>query len=88
MPVVTVIAAGNRVMLKPSKFAPATNAVPASMISEIFPDPQHRPSLALTNRRSRSKGQHWTAATIDDHLVPDTLVMRRSGVRSPRRLSA
>jgi acyl-CoA reductase-like NAD-dependent aldehyde dehydrogenase len=31
MPVVTVIAAGNRVMLKPSKFAPATNAVLASM---------------------------------------------------------
>ena len=38
--VVTVIAAGNRVMLKPSKFAPATNAVLASMISEIFPEEQ------------------------------------------------
>ena len=40
MPVVTVIAAGNRVMLKPSKFAPATNAVLASMISGIFPEEQ------------------------------------------------
>jgi coniferyl-aldehyde dehydrogenase len=40
MPVVTAIAAGNRVMLKPSKFAPATNAVLASMISEIFTDEQ------------------------------------------------
>jgi coniferyl-aldehyde dehydrogenase len=40
MPVVTAIAAGNRVMLKPSKFTPATNAVIASMISEIFPEDQ------------------------------------------------
>ena len=40
MPVVTAIAAGNRVMLKPSKFSPATNAVITSMISEIFPKDQ------------------------------------------------
>jgi coniferyl-aldehyde dehydrogenase len=40
MPVLTAIAAGNRVMLKPSKFTPATNAVIASMISEIFPEDQ------------------------------------------------
>ena len=40
MPVVTAIAAGNRVMLKPSKFSPATNAVLASMISEIFTEEQ------------------------------------------------
>lgn len=37
MPVVTAIAAGNRVMLKPSKFTSATNAVIASMFKEIFP---------------------------------------------------
>ncbi|MFI0454350.1 aldehyde dehydrogenase family protein [Actinomadura sp. 6N118] len=38
MPVVTAIAAGNRVMLKPSKFTPATNTVLASMLSEVpFP---------------------------------------------------
>ncbi|WP_406497225.1 aldehyde dehydrogenase family protein [Streptomyces sp. NBC_01604] len=40
MPVVTAIAAGNRVMLKPSKFVPATNAVLASMLSELFPPEQ------------------------------------------------
>ena len=40
MPVVTAIAAGNRVMLKPSKFTPATNAVLASMMSEVFPQEQ------------------------------------------------
>jgi coniferyl-aldehyde dehydrogenase len=36
MPVVTAIAAGNRVMLKPSEFMPLTNAVITSMVSEIF----------------------------------------------------
>ncbi|MFH9826632.1 coniferyl aldehyde dehydrogenase [Streptomyces bobili] len=40
MPVVTAIAAGNRVMLKPSKFTPATNAVLASMLGELFPQEQ------------------------------------------------
>jgi coniferyl-aldehyde dehydrogenase len=40
MPVVTAIAAGNRVMLKPSKLTPATNAVLASMFSELFPEEQ------------------------------------------------
>nr|WP_262496093.1 coniferyl aldehyde dehydrogenase [Nonomuraea sp. SYSU D8015] len=40
MPVVTAIAAGNRVMLKPSTFAPATNTVLASMLSELFPPEQ------------------------------------------------
>src|SRR5581483_8629391 len=40
MPVVTAIAAGNRVMLKPSKLTPATNAVLASMLAEVFPPEQ------------------------------------------------
>ncbi|MFD3497073.1 coniferyl aldehyde dehydrogenase [Streptomyces sp. NPDC058678] len=40
MPVVTAIAAGNRVMLKPSKFTPATNTVLASILGELFPAEQ------------------------------------------------
>ncbi|SEH02959.1 coniferyl-aldehyde dehydrogenase [Nonomuraea solani] len=40
MPVVTAIAAGNRVMLKPSKLTPATNKVLASMLAELFPPEQ------------------------------------------------
>ncbi|OXM60469.1 coniferyl aldehyde dehydrogenase [Amycolatopsis vastitatis] len=40
LPVVTAIAAGNRVMLKPSKLTPATNAVIASMLGELFPPEQ------------------------------------------------
>jgi coniferyl-aldehyde dehydrogenase len=40
MPVVTAIAAGNRVMLKPSKNTPATNAVIDAMFKDIFPQEQ------------------------------------------------
>jgi coniferyl-aldehyde dehydrogenase len=46
MPVVTAIAAGNRVMLKPSKFTPWTNALIASMVEETFPVDQSRSSAA------------------------------------------
>ncbi|MGH0298031.1 coniferyl aldehyde dehydrogenase [Sinorhizobium meliloti] len=40
MPVVTAIAAGNRVMLKPSEFTPVTNALLAKMLREIFSEDQ------------------------------------------------
>jgi coniferyl-aldehyde dehydrogenase len=36
MPVATAIAAGNRVMLKPSELTPKTSALMAAMLSEIF----------------------------------------------------
>jgi coniferyl-aldehyde dehydrogenase len=38
MPLATAIAAGNRVMLKPSEFTPATNAVMAAMLGDLFPE--------------------------------------------------
>lgn len=60
MPVVTAIAAGNRVMLKPSKFTPATNAVITAMISEIFPEEQ----MAVVN----SDGAAFSRLPFD-HLV-------------------
>jgi coniferyl-aldehyde dehydrogenase len=60
MPVVTAIAAGNRVMLKPSKFTPATNAVIATMFSEVFPPEQ----VALTE----GDGQAFSTMPFD-HLV-------------------
>jgi coniferyl-aldehyde dehydrogenase len=40
MPLATAIAAGNRVMLKPSEFTPATNKVLAAMLSEMFSQDQ------------------------------------------------
>jgi coniferyl-aldehyde dehydrogenase len=40
MPLATAIAAGNRAMLKPSEFTPATNQVLAAMLRETFPEDQ------------------------------------------------
>ncbi|WP_314957622.1 coniferyl aldehyde dehydrogenase [Bradyrhizobium cosmicum] len=40
MPVVTAMAAGNRVMLKPSEFTPVTNSLLARMLGEVFPEDQ------------------------------------------------
>ncbi|HNE22836.1 MAG TPA: aldehyde dehydrogenase family protein [Leptospiraceae bacterium] len=37
-PLVSAVAAGNCVMIKPSEFTPATNAVMRQLISEIFPE--------------------------------------------------
>jgi coniferyl-aldehyde dehydrogenase len=60
MPVVTAIAAGNRVMLKPSKFTPATNEVLTTMLGEIFPEEQ----VAVV------KGDGAAFSTLPfDHLV-------------------
>jgi coniferyl-aldehyde dehydrogenase len=40
MPLATAIAAGNRAMIKPSEFTPATSAVMAAMLAELFPEEQ------------------------------------------------
>ena len=60
MPVVTAIAAGNRVMLKPSKLTPATNALLASILSGIFPEEQ----VAMVD----GDGSAFSALPFD-HLV-------------------
>ncbi len=40
IPLATALAAGNRVMLKPSEFTPATSALMAEMLAKLFPDDQ------------------------------------------------
>jgi coniferyl-aldehyde dehydrogenase len=40
MPLATAVAAGNRAMVKPSEFAPATSDLLARMLAEIFPQEQ------------------------------------------------
>jgi coniferyl-aldehyde dehydrogenase len=40
MPLATAIAAGNRAMIKPSEFTPATSELLAKMLAEIFPQEQ------------------------------------------------
>ena len=91
MPVVTAIAAGNRVMLKPSKFAPRTNAVLAEMVSELFPAEQvtvvsgdgaafsSLPFDHLVFTGSTAVGKAVMKAA-SEHLVPVTLEL---GGKSP-----
>ena len=63
MPLATAIAAGNRVMLKPSEFTPATNALLATMLGEIFPEEQ----VAVVNGDA-AVGAAFSALPFD-HLV-------------------
>jgi coniferyl-aldehyde dehydrogenase len=63
MPVATAIAAGNRVMLKPSEFTPATNALLAKMFGEIFSEDQ----FAIVTGDA-TVGAAFTALPFD-HLV-------------------
>jgi coniferyl-aldehyde dehydrogenase len=91
MPVVTAIAAGDRVMLKPSKLTPATNAVLASMFSELFPEEQVAivsgdgsafstlPFDHLVFTGSTAVGRAVMKAA-SEHLVPVTLEL---GGKSP-----
>ncbi|TYO67109.1 coniferyl aldehyde dehydrogenase [Bradyrhizobium hipponense] len=94
MPVVTAIAAGNRVMLKPSEFTPATNSLLAKMLGEIFPEDQFAivtgdaavgtafsalPFDHLVFTGSTSVGRSVMKAA-SDNLVPVTLEL---GGKSP-----
>ena len=91
MPVVTAIAAGNRVMLEPSKFSPATNALIASMVAALFPEEQvtvvsgdgaafsSLPFDHLVFTGSSSVGRAVMKAA-SEHLVPVTLEL---GGKSP-----
>ncbi|MBY5865333.1 coniferyl aldehyde dehydrogenase [Rhizobium leguminosarum] len=63
MPVATAIAAGNRVMLKPSEFTPVTNALLAKMFGEIFSEDQF---AVVTG--DAAVGAAFTALPFD-HLV-------------------
>lgn len=63
MPVVTAIAAGNRVMLKPSEFTPVTNALLLKMLRDIFPEEQ----LAIVTGDA-TVGAAFSALPFD-HLV-------------------
>lgn len=93
-PAITAIAAGNRVMLKPSEFTPATNALIARMLGELFPEDQFAvvtgdadvgrafsalPFDHLVFTGSTAVGRSVMKAA-SDHLVPVTLEL---GGKSP-----
>ncbi len=91
MPVATALAAGNRVMLKPSKLSPVTNALLARLIAELYPPDQVTvvegdgaafSALAfdhLVFTGSSAVGRSVMKAA-SDHLVPVTLEL---GGKSP-----
>jgi coniferyl-aldehyde dehydrogenase len=76
IPVVTAIAVENRVMLKPSKLTPATNAVLASMFSELFPEEQ----VAVVD----GDGSAFSSLPFD-HLVFTGSTAVERAVMKPRR---
>lgn len=74
MPVVTAIAAGNRVMLKTSKFTPATNAVIAAMFNEIFPKEQ----VTLVN----GDGAAFSKLPFDHFIFTSSTAVGRSVMKA------
>lgn len=63
MPVVTAMAAGNRVMLKPSEFTPMINALIEEMLGSLFPTDQ----VAVVNGDAAVGGAF--SALPFDHLI-------------------
>jgi len=63
MPLATAIAAGNRAMIKPSEFTPATSALLAKLLAGIFPEEQ----VAVVQGDARL-GAAFSALPFD-HLV-------------------
>jgi coniferyl-aldehyde dehydrogenase len=63
MPLVTAIAAGNRVMLKPSEFTPKINALLEEILGSVFPIDQ----VAVVNGDA-SAGARFSALPFD-HLI-------------------
>jgi len=94
MPLATALAAGNRAMIKPSEFTPATSALLAAMLADLFPSEQVAvvqgdaatgaafaalPFDHLVFTGSTSVGRAVMKAAAD-HLVPVTLEL---GGKSP-----
>lgn len=63
MPLATALAAGNRAMIKPSEFTPATSALLADLLRETFPEEQ----VAVVNGDA-AVGAAFSALPFD-HLV-------------------
>ncbi|WP_420177712.1 coniferyl aldehyde dehydrogenase [Kerstersia gyiorum] len=63
MPLATAIAAGNRALIKPSEFTPATSALLARLLADIFPEEQ----VAVIQGDART-GAAFSALPFD-HLV-------------------
>jgi coniferyl-aldehyde dehydrogenase len=77
MPLATAIAAGNRAMIKPSEFTPATNDVLIAMLGEIFSEEQ----VAIVTGDA-SIGAAFSALPFDHLLFTGSPNVGRSVMRS------
>ena len=77
MPLATAIAAGNRVMLKPSEFTPDTNKVLTVMLRETFPEDQ----VALVDGDA-NVGAAFAALPFDHLIFTGSTEVGRSVMRA------
>jgi coniferyl-aldehyde dehydrogenase len=76
MPLATAIAAGNRAMIKPSEFTPATSSLLATMLAETFPEDQ----VAVVTGDA-AVGQQFAALPFDHILFTGSTAVGRSVMR-------
>jgi coniferyl-aldehyde dehydrogenase len=77
IPLATAIAAGNRVMLKPSEFVPATTALMASMLAATFPEEQ----VAVVTGDAKV-GSAFSALPFDYMLFTGSIPVGRAIMRA------
>jgi coniferyl-aldehyde dehydrogenase len=77
MPLATAIAAGNRAMIKPSEFTPATSALLAAMLGEIF-----SPEQVAVVTGDAAVGAAFTALPFDHLLFTGSTQVGRAVMRA------
>jgi len=76
-PLATAIAAGNRAMIKPSEFTPATSMILASMLTDIFPQEQ----VAVVTGDA-SVGEAFAALPFDHLIFTGSTAVGRAVMRA------
>jgi len=76
MPLATAIAAGNRAMIKPSEFTPATSALLTAMLGEIFPEEQVAVVTGGTDTGSAFSALHFDYIVFTGSTAVGKAVMK------------
>jgi coniferyl-aldehyde dehydrogenase len=76
-PLATALAAGNRVMLKPSEITPTTTGLLATMLSELFPEEQ----VAVVTGDAKV-GSSFSALPFDHMLLTGSIPVGRTVMRA------
>ncbi len=77
LPLATAIAAGNRAMIKPSEFTPATSSLLAKMLADTFPEDQ----VAVVTGDA-TVGQQFAALPFDHILFTGSTTVGRAVMRA------